>query len=133
MTSRRKFIASASLLTLGATTTPAMSQEIKKEGNLTHHVFFWLNHPESKEDRDELIKGLQTLKEIETVRSLYIGIPAETTQRDVIDSSYSVSELIFFNDVAGQNGYQDHPIHHKFIEACAHLWKKVVVYDSVTV
>ncbi|HZH96633.1 MAG TPA: Dabb family protein, partial [Flavisolibacter sp.] len=53
--------------------------------------------------------------------------------RTVVDSSYSASELLFFNDLAGQKAYQDDPIHLKFIKDCGHLWQKVVVYDSVDV
>jgi hypothetical protein len=50
-----------------------------------------------------------------------------------VDSSFSASELLFFDDLAGQKTYQDHPIHQQFIADCAHLWTKVVVYDSVDI
>lgn len=100
---------------------------------LAHHVFFWLKNRDSKEDLNKLIAGLRTLENIESVRKLHIGIPASTEKRAVVDSSYSASELIFFDDVEGQNIYQDHPIHKKFIEQCSHLWEKVVVYDSIDV
>ena len=58
-------------------------------------------------------------------------MPASTEKRDVVDNSYSASELIFFDDVAGQDAYQVHPIHEKFVEQCSHLWQKVIVYDSI--
>ena len=130
--SRRSFIGTAALLGTGmaAAALPLPSMESKKW--VTHHVFFWLKNPNSKEDRDQLLKGLQTLKEIKTVRELYIGLPAATEQRSVVDSSYSVSELLFFEDLSGQKAYQDDPIHQKFVADCSHLWEKVVVYDSVT-
>lgn len=100
---------------------------------LVHHVFFWLKNPTSTGDRTKLIEGLRTLEKIETVRHLHIGLPADTAKRDVVDSSYSVSELIFFDDVTGQNTYQDHPIHQKFVKDNSSLWTKVVVYDSLTI
>lgn len=100
---------------------------------LVHKVFFWLKNPDSQEDRDALIKGLKTLANIETVRGLHVGVPASTEDRDVVDSSYQVSEMLLFDDVAGQDAYQVHPIHEKFVEDCSHLWSKVVVYDSVAV
>ena len=100
---------------------------------IVHHVFFWLKNPSSKEDLTQLIEGLKTLSEIETVRAIHIGVPASTEQRPVIDNSYSVSELLFFDDLTGQKTYQDHPIHKKFVEDCAHLWEKVIVYDTITV
>jgi hypothetical protein len=100
---------------------------------LIHHVFFWLKNPSSKEDLSKLLAGLQTLKNIETVRKIHIGVPAETEARDVIDASYSASEVLFFDDLAGQKTYQDHPLHQKFIQDCSYLWEKVVVYDAMDV
>lgn len=96
-------------------------------------MFFWLKNRESKEDLNKLIAGLKTLEKIESVRKLHVGVPANTEKRPVVDSSYSASELIFFDDIEGQNIYQEHPIHKKFIEQCSHLWEKVVVYDSIDV
>jgi hypothetical protein len=129
--SRRKFLASASLLTLGATAKAVPMQSEKSL--VVHHVFFWLKNPKSKEDRDKLIEGVRTLEKIETIRTLHVGIPAKTEDRKVVDSSYSVTELLFFDDVAGQKTYQDHPIHQQFVKDYGSLWEKVVVYDSATV
>jgi hypothetical protein len=100
---------------------------------LVHHVFFWLKRPGSAVDRDQLIAGLRTLRKIEVIRNLQIGVPASTEKRDVVDSSFDVSELMLFDSVADQKSYQDHPIHKEFVEKCAHLWAKVVVYDMMTV
>ena len=100
---------------------------------LVHHVLFWLKDPSSQADRDRLIRGLKTLAKIETIRSLHIGVPASTEQRDVVDSSYSVSELMFFDSLDGQSTYQDHPVHQEFVRSHSMLWKKVVVYDSMSV
>jgi len=96
---------------------------------VVHHVFFWLKNPKSKDDLAKLLAGLRTLGSIETVKAIHIGVPAETEQRGVVDASYSASEILFFDDVAGQNAYQVHPIHQKFIADCQHLWERVVVYD----
>lgn len=99
---------------------------------MIHHVFFWLNNPGSKADRDQLIAGLNTLRAIEVVQQLHIGVPASTEKREVVDNSYDVSELMFFASVEDQKRYQDHPLHLKFVEDCAHLWRKVVVYDAIS-
>jgi len=96
---------------------------------IVHHVFFWLKNPDSKEDLAHLLRGLRTLGGIETVKAIHIGVPAETEQRGVVDASYSASEILFFDDVAGQNAYQVHPIHKKFVADCEHLFERVVVYD----
>lgn len=100
---------------------------------LTHHVFFWLKNPNSKADLAKLIAGVKGLGRIETVRAIQVAVPASTEKRAVVDSSYSVSELLMFDDVAGQDAYQVHPLHKKFVEECSHLWEKVVVYDSLAV
>ena len=133
---RRTFIATAAAMTATAITTsafPTMNMETKEKKQLAHHVFFWLKNPDSSADRDKLIEGLKTLKKIETIKKLHIGVPASTEKRDVVDNSYHVSELMFFDDVEGQNVYQVHPIHKKFIDDCSHLWSKVLVYDVMEV
>src|SRR4051812_19422601 len=100
---------------------------------IIHHVFFWLKDPSSIQDRDQLLNGLRRLKNISTVRSLHIGLPADTETRGVVDASYNVSELMFFDDLAGQKAYQDDPIHKKFVADCSGLWSRVVVYDMSVV
>jgi hypothetical protein len=127
---RRTFLSTASALTLGFTSTSFAME--KENSPLVHHVFFWLRNPSSKEDLTKLLEGLKTLRKIETIRMLHIGVPASTEKRDVVDSSYSASELMFFDDLAGQKTYQDHPIHQKFIENCSQLWDRVVVYDTIS-
>ncbi len=125
----------ASAVALGASAAaqamPTMETKDKKQ--IVHHVFFWLKNPDSKEDLAKLLAGLQTLRKIETIRQINIGVPASTEKREVIDSSYHASELMFFDDLTGQKTYQDHPIHQKFIADCSHLWDKVIVYDSMDV
>lgn len=100
---------------------------------LLHQVFFWLKNKGSKADRDQLVAGLRTLAKIPTVRSLYVGVPANTEARGVVDGSFDVSELMVFDSVADEKIYQDHPIHQEFIAKNSHLWSKVVVYDVTTV
>lgn len=100
---------------------------------ISHHVFFWLNNPESITDKHALIDGIKTLATIEGVQAVHIGEPASTESRDVIDNSYSVTELLFFDSIDAEQHYQSHPIHQEFIANCAHLWRKVVVFDSVEV
>jgi hypothetical protein len=99
---------------------------------MVHHVFFWLANPGSKADRDRLIAGLDTLRAVEVVQQLHIGVPASTEKREVVDNSYDVSELMFFASVEDQKRYQDHPLHLQFVKDCAHLWRKVVVYDAIS-
>jgi hypothetical protein len=130
---RRTFVATAAAMGASAAASAMPTMEKKDKKQLSHHVFFWLKNPNSKEDQQKLIEGLRTLAKIETIKKLHIGVPASTEKRDVVDNSYHVSELMFFDDVEGQNVYQVHPLHKKFIEQCSHLWEKVLVYDSIDV
>lgn len=95
-----------------------------------HHVFFWLKDPESAADLRQLQEGLQQLTLVSNIRTYHIGRPA-ATHRDVIDSSYALSWLTTFDTAADEESYQQHPLHLEFVATCAHLWAKVVVYDSV--
>lgn len=129
--SRRKFIRAATLAGAGLALAPAAEAASKQV--LVHHVFFWLKNPASTEDLNKLIEGISSLKAIKEIKSLRIGLPANTPARDVIDASYSVSLLTFFDGVKSHDAYQIHPIHEKFVATYAPLWQKVVVYDSMDI
>ncbi len=98
---------------------------------LRHMALFWLKRPDSAEDRANLIAGLETLRAIPEVRTLHIGVPAETEARDVVDHSWSVSESMTFVSLEDQAAYQPHLLHKAFIAACGDLWERVLVYDIV--
>lgn len=100
------------------------------EQAFVHHVYFWLNNPGSAEDWQQLKAGLEKLKAVKSIRMAHIGVPADTN-RGVIDRSYSLSWLLFFDNAADQEGYQSDPIHLEFVRTCSHLWSKVLVYDSL--
>lgn len=128
--SRRNFISAAAVVAAvpSLITRSAMQQT---SSQVVHHVFFWLKNPGSATDRKELIEGLKTLSGIKEVKKLLIGTPASTEKRDVVDNSYDVSELMYFDSAKDQDVYQVHPIHKAFVEKYSHLWDKVVVYDML--
>lgn len=135
MKNRRSFlkkalagITFAGLLPLSKT---ANAGEVKITGALMHHVFFWLKEPENTQHKKQLVDALNQLLKVKTIKMSHIGYPAGTENRDVVDHSYSVSYMVLFDDQAGQDAYQIDPLHLKFVEENQHLWKKVVVYDSV--
>ncbi len=109
----------------------AAAGEIRLSGALVHHVFFWLKEPENQAHKNQLVKALNELVKVETIKLSHIGFPAATENRTVVDHSYSVSFMVIFDGQAGQDAYQIHPLHVKFVEENSHLWEKVVVYDSV--
>jgi len=125
--SRRKFISTAVILTAGSSTMAETLSMKTKNNKIAHQVYFWLNNPE---DRQKLIAGVKTLEKIKSVRQIHIGIVAATEKRTVIDISYGVSLLVFFDDLAGELSYQTDPIHLYFVKNYSSLWNKVVIYDS---
>ncbi len=104
---------------------------IEKNGFI-HHVYFWLKNSESLNELNQLIEGLKKLSVVPTIKNFHIGKPA-ATNRGVIDSSYSVSWLLLFDNKEDQDSYQTDPVHLKFVEECSHLWSKVVVYDTIDI
>ena len=125
--SRRKFISTAVILTAGSTSIAKTLSMKTKENKIAHQVYFWLKNPE---DRQNLIDGVNTLKKIKTVRQIHVGIVAGTEKREVIDTSWGVSLLLFFDDIAGEASYQTDPIHLDFVKNYSNLWSKVVIYDA---
>lgn len=97
-----------------------------------HHVFFWLNENLTKEDVEKFEKGVKSLLTIETIKASDVGKPA-TTDRPIIDRSYSYSLLTMFENIEAHDIYQEHPTHLKFVDDCRHLWARVNIYDSETV
>ncbi len=129
--SRRGFVGSTVILGAGAI-SGCHSMENKNEATkVVHHVFFWLKAPADAAMQAQLMEGLKTLKAIPQVQKLMIGRPASTLSRDVVDNSYHVSELMYFNSTEDQDSYQSHPIHKAFVEKCSMLWERVVVYDML--
>lgn len=96
---------------------------------LTHHVLFWLKADTTEEQKAAFRKGLESLENVETVKSIYIGTPAPI-ERAVVDSTYTFSLLTLFEDLAGHDTYQTHPLHLAFLEQFRPFFEKVVIYDS---
>ena len=135
MKNRRSFLkklaAGAAIAGLLPLSKKASAGEVQLKGALIHHVFFWLKEPKNEAHKKQLVKALNDLLKVETIKLSHIGFPAGTESRDVVDHSYSVSYMTMFDNQAGQDAYQVHPLHVKFVEENSHLWEKVVVYDSV--
>ena len=129
-TSRRRFLGNMALAIPFAGVVKSNTIFAQKKGMFIHHVYFWLKNSGNKDDKAKLIEGLKKLSKVKTIKNFYIGQPA-ATRREVIDSSYDVSWLLFFANAADQDSYQTDPVHLKFVEECSSLWKKVTVYDSI--
>jgi Stress responsive A/B Barrel Domain len=95
-----------------------------------HSVYFWLKPDLTEEQRALFWESVHSLKTIESVRQCYIGAPA-STDRPVIDRSYSCALVVVFDDDEGHDIYQKHPVHDRFRER-SNLWSKISIYDAVT-
>jgi hypothetical protein len=109
----------------------ASAGEKKLKGVLVHHVYFWLKEPENKAHRQQFENAIEKLLQVETIKLSHFGVPAATEKRSVVDHSYTYSYMVIFDSIKDQDIYQDHPVHHEFVEKNSHLWEKVLVYDSV--
>lgn len=107
----------------------AMAEGVDESGFI-HTVFFWMREGITEAERTKFEKGLQSLSQIETVERFYWG-KAAGTAREVVDNSYDYALVIHFKDAAGQDAYQPHDIHQKFVSDANNLWEKVVVYDAL--
>ncbi|MBK9733984.1 MAG: Dabb family protein [Saprospiraceae bacterium] len=104
------------------------NKEIKN--TFVHHVYFWLKEGSGTAELNQLVAGLQALTRIKSLQSYHIGVPA-ATNRGVIDNSYTISWLLFFNTAEDEAFYQKDQIHLDFVKNHSHLWSKVIVYDSI--
>ncbi len=96
----------------------------------THCVFFWLKPETTREDCVEFEQGLRSLTTIPGAIDATFGVPA-TTDRPVVERSYSYGLMVKLNDLAAHDAYQVHPVHKEFLKNCAALWSRVQVYDFV--
>jgi hypothetical protein len=129
--SRRSFVAQTSLAAAAAPVMISAAEAPKKTG-FVHQVFFWMKNPDNPTEHAQLAKALKDLGKIESIRTAFVGTPTKTEfDKGATDDSYTFSVVLFFDDAKGEETYLYHPLHKKFIDDNKHLWKKVVVYDSL--
>ncbi len=103
---------------------------MKDTKHFVHNVYFWLKNPNDTQEAARLEKGIKSLSSVEHVHDFFVGKPA-STNRPVIDSTYSFHLMLAFVSQEKHDAYQIDPIHEKFVEACSALWGKVQIYDAV--
>ena len=106
------------------------SLKILKDDMLVHTVYFWLKSDLSEENKKLFDEKVRTLITISSVKQGFVGTPAATEKRPVIDDSYDYSLTTIFESLEDQNIYQIHDIHTEFINLCAHMWDRLIVYDA---
>jgi hypothetical protein len=125
--SRREFVKTSVVAGLAAG-LPIIEPAPKEM--FVHHVFFYLKNAGNEADKAKLLEGLTKLAKCPTIKLVHIGTPA-STNRAVIERTYAYSWLCFFDSPEDEEAYQKDPIHDDFRNNYAHLWEKVVIYDSI--
>lgn len=102
-------------------------------GSFYHNVYFWLHEPDNAVHRKQFESALRTLLETSVnVKSYHIGIPA-STDRPVVDRTYTYAGVMQFEDIAAHDAYQVEDAHLQFLAQNKHLWHKVVIFDSESI
>ncbi|UYQ92920.1 Dabb family protein [Chitinophaga horti] len=102
------------------------------DNKFVHVVNFYLKAGLSAEDVKAFEQGVSELGKIEVIQTFSVGKPA-STDRPVIDRSYSYCLLTVFASQEDHDIYQVHPVHLNFVETCNQYWEKVVIFDSVSI
>lgn len=98
---------------------------------LVHSVYFWLKEELSDRERADFRAGLEGLAGIPEVERVFVGTPAETPPRPVIDDSYTFGLVVLLPGLAEHDVYQQHPLHQQFLARFKDDWERVQVYDVV--
>jgi len=133
MPTRRQFVQQSAAAVV-AGTLPAEAAPAAQTLNYgyIHHVFFWLKNPDNAAEKAQLLQALKDLGKIPVVKAVHLGTAYKTTfDAAVTEDSYSFSACLFFDNAEDEKTYFYHPAHKAFGEKNHHLWKKVVVYDSL--
>lgn len=97
---------------------------------LVHTVLFWLKKDLDAAQRADFRKGVESLQEIGSAEAVYVGTPAETPERPVIDARYDICLTVILKDISAHDAYQADPIHLEFIETYKTYWSEVKIYDA---
>jgi hypothetical protein len=92
-----------------------------------HCVYFWLKPGITADEESRFLDGARSLTKLPSVKHGWVGKPAGT-DRPIIDRSYSYGLVVAFDDEAGHDAYQVHPVHDAFREL-HDLWTAVKIYD----
>ena len=100
-------------------------------GEFAHVVLFWLNNPDSVEDKAAFEESItRFINSSQYVQTMHLGEPAGTP-REVVDNSYTYCMIVTFASKEDQDKYQVEDVHKQFVEESKHLWKEVKVFDSM--
>lgn len=123
-------------LLLQACVTPTVTSDQMSDTSspgMAHTVYFWLTDGLSGEELKSFEGGMQSLDAAPTVRRAFVGKPAATPGRGVVDNSFDYSLVLWFDDVAGHDAYQISATHLKFVADHEAKFDVVKVFDNVLI
>jgi len=74
-----------------------------------------------------MLRGLESLRGIQSVEAFYHGTPTAMEARPVRDNSYDFGRTVLFKDVAAHDAYQIDPVHAVFNQDSRPPWSRVQV------
>lgn len=96
-----------------------------------HTVLFYLNPDLPPSAPGKLISDIrECLAPIPAVRTLHVGLPANTP-RKVVDNTYAVGLTVILDDPAAHDAYQAHPLHTEFKQRIENVVESVKIYDCI--
>ncbi|HNR98176.1 MAG TPA: Dabb family protein [Planctomycetota bacterium] len=85
------------------------------EAPFVHVVLFKVKAEPKDAAVAQLVDDIRTvLAPLPTVKGLWVGAPAPTATRPIVDANYDVGLMLLFEDQQGLQAYLDHPAHAEF-------------------
>lgn len=97
---------------------------------LVHTVYFWLKPELTDAQRADFRRATEGLVKCKGVEQLFVGKPAATGKRAIIDDSYTFALTVICKDIAGHDAYQVDPLHDDFRNTYKPFWTRVQIYDA---
>lgn len=97
---------------------------------LVHTVYFWLKPELTPAQLADFRRGVESLAGIKAVDKIYVGTPAATGKRPIIDDSYSLALTVLCANLAAHDAYQVDPLHLAFVNTFKTYWARVIIYDA---
>ena len=108
-------VAAIAGLGLAAIAGCASGEPLARSAPFVHVVLFKVRAADREAASAELVRDVrEMLAPLPTVKGIWIGSPAPTNTRPIVDANYDVGILLLFEDLKGLQEYLDHPTHVAF-------------------
>ena len=97
-----------------------------------HAVFFTFKEGTPPNEMDALVKdSIEQLSKIPSVRKIDSGPRDTQAVRGVNVTDFDIGLVVYFDDKAGYDLYEDHPIHVDYVQKHRENWSQVRVFDFI--